>query len=88
MKAFAEAAGLPAATPAGYTLADFTETRAFPVSLNKQSSVGVPVTALMIPYLADGFDGHFVAQRNASAQRQCQEFIGTSITAGTPTVTQ
>lgn len=88
MKAFAEAAGLPAGTPAGYTLADFTDTRAFPVSLNKQSSVGLPVTALMIPYLADGFDGHFVAQRNASAQRQCQEFIGTSITAGTPTVTQ
>ena len=37
---------------------------------------------------SDGFDGHFVAQRNASAQRQCQEFIGTSITAGVPTVTQ
>jgi pimeloyl-ACP methyl ester carboxylesterase len=88
MKAFAEAAGLPAGTPAGYTLADFADTKAFPVSLNKQSSAGVPVTALMIPYLADGFDGHFVAQRNASAQRQCQEFIGTSITAGTPTVTQ
>ena len=88
MKAFAEAAGLPAGTPAGYTLADFADTRAFPVSLNKQSSLSVPVTALMIPYLADGFDGHFVAQRNASAQRQCQEFIGTSITAGTPTVTQ
>ena len=42
----------------------------------------------MIPYLADGFDGHFVAQRNAAAQRQCQEFIGTSITAGVPTVTE
>ena len=87
MKAFAESAGLPQGTPAGYTLADFAET-AFPVSRNKQSSLSVPVTALMIPYLADGFDGHFVAQRNASAQRQCQEFIGTSITAGVPTVTQ
>lgn len=88
MKAFAEAAGLPAGTPAGYTLADFSDTQAFPVSRNKQSSAGVPVTALMIPYLAEGFDGHFVAQRNAAAHRQCQEFIGTSITAGTPTVTQ
>lgn len=88
MKAFAEAAGLPAGTPAGYPLADFADTKDFPVSLNKQSSAGSAVTALMIPYLADGFDGHFVAQRNASAQRQCQEFIGTSITAGTPTVTE
>ncbi len=88
MKAFAEAAGLPAGTPAAYTLADFNDTKAFPVSANKQSSLSVPVTALMIPYLADGFDGHFVAQRNAAAQRQCQEFIGTSITAGVPTVTQ
>lgn len=88
MKAFAEAAGLPAGTPAGYSLADFADTKAFPASANKQSSLSVPVTALMIPYLADGFDGHFVAQRNASAQRQCQEFIGTSITAGVPTVTQ
>ena len=88
MKAFAEAAGLPAGTPSAYTLADFSDTKAFPVSANKQSSLSVPVTALMIPYLADGFDGHFVAQRNAAAQRQCQEFIGTSITAGVPTVTQ
>ena len=88
MRAFAEAAGLPAGAPTGYTLADFPDTEPFPISLNRQSSAAVPVTALMIPYLADGFDGHFVAQRNASAQRQCQEFIGTSVTAGTPTVTQ
>lgn len=88
MKAFAEAAGLPVGTPTGYTLADFADTKAFPVTSNKQSSLGAPVTALMVPYLADGFDGHFVAQRNAAAQRQCQEFIGTSITAGVPTVTQ
>ncbi|MGM0557785.1 MAG: hypothetical protein ACQEVA_15480 [Myxococcota bacterium] len=59
-----------------------------PVSGNLDTG-GLPYTGIGRQYTPDGYDGHFVAFRDADAMDDIVEFLGTALVAGdgTPTIT-
>lgn len=82
--AFAKAAllGMPSGAPGG--LQGFRSVE-YPVSGNRTVNEQ-PLTAVVIPAIPDGYDGHFVIFRNAALTRQSMEFLGTAAQSGVPTV--
>lgn len=61
-------------------------TTARPVTLNQRAGDGADRTAACFQYAPDGYDGHFVSTRNASAVDDWVEFLTSHAETGTPTV--
>jgi hypothetical protein len=57
-----------------------------PVSLNVTGGDGVKRTAVLLQYMATGYDGHFVAQMNPSAVADWTAFLGTYFATGSPSL--
>ena len=55
-----------------------------PVTANEKGGDGVKRTAGVVQYRPDGYDGHFVATKNASAQTDWVAFLQSYLTTGTP----
>jgi len=57
-----------------------------PVTANEKGGDGVKRTAGVVQYRPDGYDGHFVATKNASAQTDWMAFLQSYLTTGTPAI--
>ena len=86
IQALAKALGLehvaPVVTPFGL-YADETGPTEAPVKGNKHNGT---VTAGLVQYEADGYDGHFVLFREAAAMAQYTHFVGSFVADGVPTI--
>ena len=74
-------------SPVGTVLEPFdTDPIVRPVSLNKSGGDKIMRTAAVFQYQPDGYDGHFVASKNPSAEADWMAFLQSYLTTGTPTV--
>ncbi|HEY7374395.1 MAG TPA: hypothetical protein VIF57_19685, partial [Polyangia bacterium] len=84
LDANARSLGLPLA---GAKLDDYDgDAIARPVAANLTGSDGVARTAALLQYQPSGYDGHFVATRNAAAADDWAAYLTSYFTAGEPTI--
>jgi hypothetical protein len=74
-------------SPAGTVLEDYgTSAIARPVTANVNGSDGAPRTAAVLQYEPNGYDGHFVATKNAAALADWTAYLTSYFTTGKPTI--
>ncbi len=84
LNSMARSIGLPVADPLIKDISSGLTTR--PVSANLAGGDGVNRTAALYQYAPDGFDGHFVALRNAQAVSDWINFLTSAVGGAAPTV--
>jgi hypothetical protein len=84
LEANARSLGVP---PAAFTIPDYTEPIARPVSANFTAGGGAKRTAAVFQYTPpSGVDGHFVTSKVETAGADWSAFLTSYLTGGTPTI--
>jgi hypothetical protein len=84
IQTMAAAAGLQLAPPVVEDLGIGSVSR--PVGANRIGGDGVPRLGAIFQYMPNGYDGHFVAFRDAAARADWTAFLVSLIASGTPSV--